>query len=95
MKKRIYGNKSDLTTSESFIGESLEEKIRRQVSTKAPIENISPMLYTERKDGVKPEYDIRTDRWELAQKTMNGVAERYKEKWSKAGEKTTTTEAQA
>ena len=24
------------------------------------------MVYTERKDGVKPEYDIRTDRFEVA-----------------------------
>ena len=30
----------------------------------------APIIYTERKDGVLPAYDIRTDRWEIAQEAM-------------------------
>ena len=28
------------------------------------------IAYTEKKDGVKPEYDIRTDRFEIAREAM-------------------------
>lgn len=48
------------------MGESIEEMLRRTTATKAPIENVAPMIYTERKDGVRPEYNIRTDRFEQA-----------------------------
>ena len=34
------------------------------------LEKGAPIIYTERKDGVLPAYDIRTDRWEIAQKAM-------------------------
>lgn len=55
------------------IGESLEEKVRRITTTREPIENSAPMIYTDRKDGVLPQYDIRTDRWEIAQNAMDKV----------------------
>lgn len=48
------------------IGESIEEKIRKARAEKAPIESIAPMVYTAKKDGVLPQYDIRTDRQEIA-----------------------------
>ena len=40
---------------------------------KEPISDGAPIIYTDRKDGVKPEYDIRTDRFELAVEAMNGL----------------------
>ncbi|QRV61799.1 hypothetical protein [Microvirus sp.] len=55
-------------------GESLERFIGRMTSTNQPIEATSPIIYTERKDGVLPQYDIRTDRWEIAQATMSAAA---------------------
>lgn len=58
-------------------GQSIEEMLRQQTETKAPIDNVSPMIYTERKDGVHPEYDIRTDRFEIAIDAMD--------KFSKSG----------
>lgn len=55
-------------------GESIEEKIRRITTTNEPIdEQSAPMIYTPREDGVKPQYDIRTDRWEIAQSAMDKV----------------------
>ena len=35
--------------ADEYIGESLEEKVRRVTETNQPIEAISPMIYTERK----------------------------------------------
>lgn len=60
--------------TEGFEAESLEEKVRRVTETNEPVEAISPMIYTERKDGVRPEYNIRTDKWEIAQEAMNTIA---------------------
>lgn len=40
--------------------------MERAMTTNEPIENTAPMTYTERKDGVHAEHDIRTDRWNVA-----------------------------
>lgn len=49
-----------------FEGESIEKKISRILNNKEPIKDGAPIIYTERKDGVLPQYDIRSDRQELA-----------------------------
>lgn len=72
--KDIRKTNIELKCNELYEGESIEEKVRRVVMSNEPIEAISPMIYTERKDGVKPEYDIRTDRWEIAQSAMTTIA---------------------
>lgn len=65
---------------DSFIGESIEEKVRKVTADNTNIEAISPMIYTDRKDGVKPEYNIRTDKWDIAQQAMNTIAIGTREK---------------
>ena len=72
--KTIKRNSIEIKCNKLYEGESIEEKVRRVVMSKEPIEAISPMIYTERKDGVLPEYDIRTDRWEIAQSAMTTIA---------------------
>lgn len=47
-------------------GKSIEEEIRQATASKSPIESIAPEIYTPLKDGVLPQYDIRTDRQEIA-----------------------------
>ena len=47
-------------------GESIEEMLRRCTASNEPIEATAPMIYTEKADGVLPQYDIRTDRTDLA-----------------------------
>ena len=47
-------------------GEFIEEKVARVVENKEPIEDGAPIIYTERKDGVIPAYNIRTDKWDIA-----------------------------
>lgn len=54
-------------------GEYLEQFLRRQVESKEPIQATAKINYTERKDGVLPEYDIRTDRFEYAMRAMDKV----------------------
>ena len=46
-------------------GESIETKLERMIANKEPIsgEGNVELLFTERKDGVLPSYNIKTDRW--------------------------------
>ena len=43
------------------------------VNNNEPIEETAPMIYTERKEGVKKEYDIRADRYEIAIAGMSAI----------------------
>lgn len=52
--------------NDSVEGESIERRVERIMNNEEPITDTAPTIYTERKDGVIPEYDIRTDRFELA-----------------------------
>lgn len=40
---------------------------------KEPITDGAPIIFTEKKDGVRPEFDIRTDKWDIAQNAMDRV----------------------
>jgi len=65
--------KSSLTSVETVEGEPIEHKIERIVSNKEPISDGAPEIFTERKEGVKSAYNIRTDRWEIASEAMSKV----------------------
>lgn len=88
-----------LKVNQSYRGERLEQKINRIVNNNEPIEDTSPPIYTERKDGVLPAYDIRTDRWDIAIDAMDKVdkmhqakrMENLKEKETKTKSEDTTT----
>lgn len=54
-------------------GESIENKVKRLLANKEPIKDGSPIIYTDRKDGVNPAYNIRTDRFEIACDAMDKV----------------------
>lgn len=58
----------------SVEGETIENKIERITTQKEPITDGAPLIYTDRKDGVLPGYDIRTDRMEVALDAMTTVA---------------------
>lgn len=62
-----------IRSNKSYQGETIEQKIQRIVSNKEPISDNAPRIYTERKNGVMPEHDIRTDRWEVAVDAMDKV----------------------
>lgn len=75
--------KTIITGIKSYEAETLEAKIRRRINNKEPTDDgrISELIYTERKDGVIPGYDVRTDRLEYAamaadKKTKHWLARR-------------------
>lgn len=58
----------------SVEGETIENKIERITTQKEPITDGAPLIYTDRKDGVLPAYDIRTDKMDVALDAMTTVA---------------------
>lgn len=73
MYKRKKIKPTILAINQSNEGETIEKKIRRITNNKEPISDGAPLIFTERKDGVQPQYDIRTDRFELAVDAMDRV----------------------
>lgn len=66
MKTKKVINNTTMTNVELYEGETIETKVRRIVLNKEPITDGAPMIYTEKKDGVLAQHDIRTDRFEIA-----------------------------
>ena len=66
--------KSQINSVKTVEGEPIELKIERIMSNKEPISDGAPAIYTERKDGIKAAYNIRTDRWEIAAEAMDVVS---------------------
>lgn len=73
MIKPTFFPKLIKTNYEYQEGESIETKVRRITENNEPITDGSPIIYTNRDDGVLPAYNIRTDRWEIAQAAMDAV----------------------
>lgn len=74
MYKYKKPQQTTLRVNKSYVGESIEQKVHRILNNKEPIKDGAPRIYTERRDGVRPEYDIRTDRFEHAIEAMDKVA---------------------
>lgn len=70
----ISKNNTSLDINNSIEGEYIEAKMRRIVNNNEPITDGAPLIYTDRKDGIKAEFDIRTDRFEIAQNAMDYVS---------------------
>lgn len=64
-----------------FEGIPLEREVEKMIVEKTPIDNTKPMIYTDRADGVIAGYNIRTDKWEIAQNAMAKVSKATE--WSK------------
>lgn len=64
-------NNPDLT----YQAEPREVKLRKIISGESNNmeDGVFPTIYTEKKDGVLPEYDIRTDRFEVAIEAMDKI----------------------
>lgn len=73
MIKPTFFPKPPKTNYEFQEGESIENKVRRITENNEPITDGAPIIYTNRDDGVLPAYNIRTDRWEIAQQAMEAV----------------------
>ncbi|AXH76647.1 MAG: hypothetical protein [Microviridae sp.] len=72
--KRTAPYKTSIKRNESYEAISIERKIERMMNNQEPIGDGAEITYTERKDGVAPEMDIRTDRWELGVEARDKIA---------------------
>ena len=70
-------NSTNVQRNISTIGERLETKLDRIVNNKEPIKDGTPLIYTERKEGVRASTNIKTDRWEIAVDATDKIAKSY------------------
>lgn len=79
IRKPIKGiGRSTIVTRTQYEAEPLEVKLRRKMKGGKVDEEEGDgktwaIAYTEKRDGVRPEYDIRTDRFEIARQAMETV----------------------
>lgn len=74
MKTTVISDKEEIQSVECYEAESIEQKVRRVLDENEPITDGAPLIYTPLKEGVKPEYNIRTDRWQVAIEAMDKVS---------------------
>lgn len=69
--RRGYINNPKLT----YQAEPREVKLRKIINgeTNNMEDGVFPTIYTEKKDGVQPEFDIRTDRFEVAIEAIDKI----------------------
>lgn len=68
-------------------GENILTKVRRILDENEPLTDGAPLIYTPKEDGVKPEYDIRTDKWQIAINAMDRVNAYKLSDYTKNGQK--------
>ena len=73
MKKGYKKFTSRIQVSIVKEGKSIEQVIRAALQDKEPITGNATLLYTDKKDGVHPEMDIRTDRFQMAMMAADRV----------------------
>lgn len=73
-KYKSKAQKTSLRVNNAIQGEPIEQKVRRITQNKEPITDGAPIIFTERKEGINPAYDIRTDKWEIAVDAMDAVS---------------------
>lgn len=74
MRRQEQKNTSTITGVKPYVGERLETFIQRCTAENVPIENSTPLKYTERDIGVVPEFNHRADKWEVMQKKATETA---------------------
>jgi len=67
--------KTSLEVNELKEGESIEQKVERLMNNDGGIKDTAPIIYTDRKMGVVPEYNIRSDRFDLAVDAMDKISQ--------------------
>lgn len=74
----------------TYEAEPREVKLRKIISGEASNmeDGVFPTIYTEKKDGVQPEYDIRTDRFEVAIDAMDKINQSAASQIAKSKDKT-------
>jgi len=81
---KVHYKRTGINRNESIEGESLERKLERIIANKEGIKDGVTVIYTERKDGIQPSYNIRTDRFEVA---LDGMDKIHKSQMAKREER--------
>lgn len=76
----------------TYQAEPREVKLRKIISGESNDmeDGVFPTIYTEKKDGVQPEFDIRTDRFEVAIDAIDKINQSVAEQIAKSKGKTET-----
>lgn len=83
---KIRNNSFNEMIPEAEEGENILTKVRRIIDENEPLEDGAPLIYTPKADGVRPEHDIRTDKWAIAMKAMDRVSEYKVSKYLQDGD---------
>lgn len=70
-KNKVHRTTIDRNTSVE--GETIEQKVERIVENKETITDGAPLIYEDRRAGINPAYDIRTDRFEIAAEAADQI----------------------
>ena len=84
MYKTPKHKETSITSNYGVEGETIEQRFTRMLENNEPLGEGAPIIHTERKDGVIPGYNIRTDRFEVAIEAMDAVSKSYKAKREEA-----------
>lgn len=71
MFTRIKPLKTTIKVNKSYEAETIEQKVSRILNNREPIKDGAPLIYTDREEGVLPEYDPRADKQELLVDAMD------------------------
>lgn len=80
MYKTPKFERTSIKANKTVKGEYIHEKVMRIRLNKEPIQDGVELTYTERKDGVKPEYNIRTDRAEVVHDITDKISKGHRAK---------------
>lgn len=78
MYKQNKPGKTSIKRNTAYEGECIEKKVYRLFQNGEAIGDDAPLIYTERKDGVLPEYNIRADRFDIALEAMDKGSRSYR-----------------
>lgn len=65
--------RSLISVNNSYEGEPIERELEKIMSEGTELAVTGPPIYTAKKDGVLPEYNIRTDRFDIGQEAMGKI----------------------
>lgn len=82
MYKKQKRSRTSIRSNDNYEGETIEQKVERIMNNNDEPSDGAQPIFTERKEGVLPGTNIRTDRWEVAleaQDKMNRTHEAKRE----------------
>ena len=69
----VFKKMKGIKKIDAYKGEIIEDKVKRLTENKEPIKDAAPLIYTKKVDGVLPQYNIKTDKWDLVQEKMESA----------------------